>query len=512
VLTNAQVEHEFPILTFVLELLHDQQPEDDRRTDWLCEHVRLEHPTKKGRKVVFPALARCRESFRKYMPSSASGTDEPPGQVLEREWEDAKVFYADLRRFHEDLNTCWTCNCHVPHRLAKFSFDYLPDSQDGSVECLLCYPHDKHDKTSYIWQPARMQYRRHESSESRMLDPSSAARYTHAIHRVLPQTRLHSTSDTLCELLQASKNGHSVQLAAKIPKLTLSRQARRDSASYDSCQGLCEPTYLLEWLRHSNPMSFKKVSKRYRFALALRLSYDFLFLGGGPWWPYDRVSDDRASSVCFFDVEDAPEDAIQRPFFTSSLPDITNTDTVPHLLRLYNKHMPSLPVFGKLLLELVTGRYVDWGQLEDELERYSKKMCGTEVVNAVKACLSMGNDKTFRDGGLISQDRRLRDHFLNEVVLTIQRVVRVGYQLTVSDVFNLSSSDRWSDTASSISRSPRRPSTSPSGSQFGASPTRASTPALLSQESTRTSLQLETDFEGLCLHDGDRKETLDLEE
>lgn len=316
----------------------------------------------------------------------------------------------------------------------------------------------------------------------------------------------------MCELLRASQNGHSVQLAAKKPRLTVSRQTRRDSVSYDTCEGLCEPTYLLEWLRHSNPMSFKKVAKRHRFALALRLSYDYLFLSGGPWWPYDRVSDDRASSVCFFDVENTPEDAIQRPFFTSSFADVANADTVPHVLQLYNKYMPSLPVFGKLLLELVTGRYVDWGELDHELKVYSTKMCGTEVVSAVKACLSMGNDKTLREGGLISQDRRLRDHFLNEVVLTIQRVVRVGYQLTVSDVFNLPAGDRWSDTASSASRSPRRPSRSPSGLRGGIATSRASTPIAQSAWNTQSLSQLEDNLEGLCLHDGDRTDALDKEE
>lgn len=346
-----------------------------------------------------------------------------------------------------------------------------------------------------------------------MLDPSSAARCAPGTRKVLHQDRLHSTSETLCELLRNSQTGHFVQLVARNPNLVISRQARQDSLSYDSHRGLCEPTYLLEWLRHSSPMSFKKVPKRLRFALALRLSYDFLFLGGGPWWPYDRVSDDRASSVCFFDVEDAPEDAIQRPFFTSSLPDNTPSETVPYHLQRYNEYMPSLPVFGKLLLELVTGRYVDWDKLDRELKVYSStKMCGTEIVHAVKTCLSMGNDKTFREGGLISKERRLRDHFLKEVVLTIQRVVRVGYQLAVKDVFSLPAGDRWSDTESSASRSTRRPSTSPSGLQARASPRRASTPNGPSPLSSQGLTHLETDLEGFCLHDGGSKETLQTEE
>lgn len=498
----------------MLELLHDAggKPEDDRRMDWLCEHFRLEHPTKKGRKDVMPALARCQESIRKYTPSSAvADADELPGQSFEREWEDAEDFYADLKRFHERLSKCWTCDCHVPHQLAKFSFDYSPKGQDGSVECLLCYPRDKHDKTSYTWQPARMHYPRHDSG-SHMLGPSSAARYTPEPRNVKHKSSFHSTPESVCQLLQASQDGHSVQLTAGKPKLIVSRQARSNSMIYGSHERLREPTYLLEWLRHSNPMSFKKISKRHRFALALRLSYDFLFLGGGPWWPYDRVSDDRASSVCFFDAEDTPEDAIQRPFFTGSFPGATTSDTVPHVLQLYNQYMPSLPVFGKLLLELVTGRYIDWGELDRELKVYSTKMCGTEIVHAVKACLSMGNDKTFREGGLISQDRRLRDHFLNEVVLTVQRVVRVGYQLTVKDVFNHPTTDRWSDTASSASRSPRGTSTSPSGLQDAASPRRAFTPIAMSSWSSQTLTVLEPDLEGVCLHDDDRRETLDAEE
>jgi hypothetical protein len=110
-------------------------------------------------------------------------------------------------------------------------------------------------------------------------------------------------------------------------------------------------------------------------------------------------------------------------------------EELPYVLTAFNADMPSLPAFGKLLLELFVGQSVNWDELNSKMEIAKEEMLATEILQAVSTCLATGPDKTFKGGGTIREDERLRTHFVNGVVIPIQYVLRIGYQLKPQDIF-----------------------------------------------------------------------------
>ena len=110
-------------------------------------------------------------------------------------------------------------------------------------------------------------------------------------------------------------------------------------------------------------------------------------------------------------------------------------EELPFVLTAFNADMPSLPAFGKLLLELFVGQSVNWDDLNTTMDRAKEEMLATEILQAVSICLATGPDKTFKGGGTIREDGRLRTHFVNAVVIPIQYVLRVGYKLKPQDIF-----------------------------------------------------------------------------
>jgi hypothetical protein len=174
---------------------------------------------------------------------------------------------------------------------------------------------------------------------------------------------------------------------------------------------------------------------KYRIILSLHLAYAYLHLGGGSWWPYekqpclhwtDEPSSDMPSSNLFY----------FSPTFSRLRPPEESRGDAGSVSKAFNSAMPSLPAFGKLLLELFIGRLVSWESLDKDIVSATDEPFATEMLRAITACLATGNDKTLKDGEkTIKDDERLRAHFVKEVVLQIQWVLQVGYHLKVRDVF-----------------------------------------------------------------------------
>lgn len=97
--------------------------------------------------------------------------------------------------------------------------------------------------------------------------------------------------------------------------------------------------------------------------------------------------------------------------------------------------MPSLPVFGKLLLELVVGKEVRWEDVDATIKNYRHKMHAEEILNAVTTCIGCDGDDTFKSGDLIRDSERLRMEFVSRVVLKLQHVLAKGYKMTMEQVF-----------------------------------------------------------------------------
>lgn len=97
--------------------------------------------------------------------------------------------------------------------------------------------------------------------------------------------------------------------------------------------------------------------------------------------------------------------------------------------------MPSLPVFGKLLLELVVGKEVRWEDVDATIKDYRHKMHAEEILNAVTTCIGCDGDDTFKSGDLIRDSERLRMEFVSRVVLKLQHVLAEGYKMTIEQVF-----------------------------------------------------------------------------
>lgn len=187
-----------------------------------------------------------------------------------------------------------------------------------------------------------------------------------------------------------------------------------------------------DWLKTRQPDGFEKVPLKRRLVLALVLSYGYLHLGGGPWWPYHQAT----NSTWLFELNMASVLDIVRPFFAFSP---ARTVKAPYLVGRLNKEMPSLPIFGKLLLELTIGRAIEWESIGSVLRDLQQEMFAKEITDAVHACIGLEDSTFYSNRGSIRGNERLRLEFVSRVVLKLQHVVAEGYKLTLDELFKVNS-------------------------------------------------------------------------
>jgi hypothetical protein len=392
-----------------------EDAENAERIEWLLEVTRFGSPKGKSRDLLLKAVRDCNDVLRP-MSSRSVDISYQANRSADLEWAEVGEAFRFVERLHDTLEH-WNCDCFagMSHRHAKFAFDLGPVGRHGSVAGTMFYP--SLDKNTRIWRRAHLEFQ-DDSGSPTLRSPTYRTAFT-------PGERASKLSD-LCGLLEhiAVRGEGAFKLTAGAPKLcdvpthasVFQDLSATSDSSFVDCYNLPQPQRLL------------KMSSKRRMSVALVLAYAYLHLGGGSWWPYMEKPNLHSQDI---DGEGLPPSRLVlfSPNFSRQ------NEELPYVLTAFNADMPSLPAFGKLLLELFVGQSVNWDELNSKMERAKEEMLATEILQAVSTCLATGTDKTFKGGGTVREDERLRTHFVNGVVIPIRYVLRVGYQLKPQDIF-----------------------------------------------------------------------------
>jgi hypothetical protein len=104
------------------------------------------------------------------------------------------------------------------------------------------------------------------------------------------------------------------------------------------------------------------------------------------------------------------------------------------LYRMVHPDMPSLPVFGKTLLELFTGRQIDWagGQIEEAIESYGKEPFAREILDITNTLLGL-NNATIMESGSMRGTERMQMYFEHAVIDTLHYILETRFHVESSD-------------------------------------------------------------------------------
>lgn len=280
--------------------------------------------------------------------------------------------------------------------------------------------------------------------------------------------------DALCDDLEGITEQRS----------TNPRQSSSSGHHVDN-HGDCEAPVALE-----KPEILEKTPIKKRLTLALLLSYLYLHLSGGPLWPYELTENHAwARHVWARKLDESGEwEVISRILLPSNSTD-DKQRAVPYHLRSANSHMPSLPYFGKMLLEIITSRSVHWLKIDEAKRAYEDEAFAEQIIGAMNACLSDG-DSTFKTGQTIRDSEQMRIEFTTRVIGRLHYALTAGYTVDIAKVLREASF---------------RPYNGGGRSQRGASEAE--------QQGDRAA-PLEKDYSPnvYCLHDDGEKESLKKEQ
>lgn len=459
---------------FVAEFEKEFEDEPINDTDtsvkvsWFCQVTKFGSPKGKSRDLLLEAVKGCLTTLRPLSSFGPVDISYQQNRAVDIEWAEAGEAFRFIERLHSTLDH-WDCNCfeRMSHRDAKFAFDFGPSGSDKLVTGTMFYPWLDGSGRS-AWRHAHLEF--HGDSVSPIQDPHRGT-YVSGNKGAGPPG-----VGELCSLLEeiAFQGEGAVKLAAGQPMLC---DVPSHATAFQDLLAINDSS-LVDCYNLPQPQKLLKMSSKHRMSVALVLAYAYLHLGGGSWWPYDKKPNLHSPVIASEDIHPSrllffSPNFSQDPHWTSS----ASSEGLPYVLKAFNAEMPSLPAFGKLLLELFLGQSVVWDELNKRLDRARDEPLATEILQAVSICLAIGTDKTFKGGGTIRDDERLRDHFVKGVLMPIQYVLRVGYHLKPQDIFKTPST---SGVVEIKELPPRRLKTH--------SPVRYDGP--------------ETVGDGFCLHDG----------
>ncbi|KAK4553802.1 hypothetical protein LTR86_008977 [Recurvomyces mirabilis] len=321
------------------------------------------------------------------------------------EWRGSIDITQAGERLHDVLSQHITCHLHHEHNLVRVSA--LPILRRGLSTGIytVCMREEKPEST---WHTASLELL---DSRAHIQETISRSKKVHFLppqsHDHLENKKFSAENDTepamLCDMLYRTTG-----TALRANHTTMCRNL--GTARYQP------PTRLdLVSLRDvvgSHPKDgYKQLSKKERIEVAVVLSYAYLHLCETVWWPADHIEldlwlprfGDRTSTNSPF------LDACSRPSAAQSA----------YSLEWYmNDQRPSLPAFGKLLLEVWKGGAVDWKDLRSTVEECNDDPIGAYWMCAVNACL--GDDLTLRSAGSVRALGQIRSNYVHKVVKSLQ--------------------------------------------------------------------------------------------
>ncbi|KAK5723184.1 hypothetical protein LTR17_013904 [Elasticomyces elasticus] len=169
--------------------------------------------------------------------------------------------------------------------------------------------------------------------------------------------------------------------------------------------------------------SAKSLGPKDRIIVGVLAAYMYLFLGETEWW-------DETPDIWFVQQERLVTNQPFLRFRSKASPDLSARTFEMRL----NQQRPSLPVLGKLLLEIWKGRNIVLDELETILEECRHALGGEYWLCAINACL--GGVDEFKQPGSLRNTGRLRSLYVQRVVKSLQWLLEKLCLQTLDEIFS----------------------------------------------------------------------------
>jgi hypothetical protein len=352
-----------------------------QRLELILEHTLFHLPTRDAQHSILEATLVAHKSHRSSFVGHA--TTQTHVEVSGRTVGSLRL--DDACRKLEHMHSCcmvnWTCDCNPSHLETKFSFE-LSDadhSEDALLRYSLVYPSNES-----TWRCANMRVRPHRDTGTDHLCAHGA----------------------LCDDLETSFGGFGDR-----------DDQRTNNGRAVSVHAVCGPPVTLD------SVAAQDILPKERLILALLLSHLYLRFIGGPWWPYHQLE----NSV-YFQEQSASNDWTE-PLPYLSAPKQSTSEQTSFFADALNDEMPSLPALGKTILGILTGRALDWHQIDEAMEHYRRwGSFALEVSGVVKTLLNT-KDNIFRDERGMRGNNNMRSAFETRVVKPLQWILWFSYRI-----------------------------------------------------------------------------------
>jgi hypothetical protein len=404
---------------------------DEERLELMLLRTDLRKPKRSTQKRIIESTRNCRQALEPNKRSFIESTEREIAEKLDQKDAALRFDIACVRM--EQLHTSfWMCECKPSHLGSVFSFD--PFDPPGNIcmddrqACLLVFPTPRSPKG---WQRAEMKFASHQDLEA-------------------TESELDLALGTLCAELEKPSSKINIH-------------------------GDCDPPVEL-----GDTSTLRTAPLRERLVIALYLCHMYLHLSGGPWWPYQQTQ----NIVWFERSVVTGQWQLTMPYFSAPS---TQPCVAPWLNRVMHKDMPSLPVLGKTLLELFTGRCIEWLGIEEAITSYAKEPFAHEIIEIINALLGTA-DVTMLKPGNLRENERMRMYFERTIINTLHYILAVGFHVDFSDELKRAQSNSGIVNPASV--------------------------AIVGSGMTQTPTESKIPFSPatLCLHDDGEKEHLDHDE
>lgn len=401
--------------------LHDLEDEHQRSADILGGfRMCLYCPSSRNQALLKIQLVRCASTLTSCTSDPAVTTNLDPESVWSEtknidEWTPPVDITRNAQHLH-GLLLPWlrSCTCGLPHEQTRISI--MGAQQKGILAQHYDFCFLEEPRSASSWRTLRLQSEIDGKSARVRFESPEPDQNT--VRSSVPTSWQHHHS--FCEMTNNSRD---------VTDLIVGENELRTGRSSAPVQQVS--TSSLRACLASNPENLRRSSNRIgnkrAIVLALVLSYAYLYLSDTEWWPNTSVSPDF-----WFNVGASGELVVHRPFLNIDIADATckKGSVIGGLI---NPQRPSLPAFGKLLLEIWAGRSFDWTGLDDALKECGEDCLGPYWLCAVQACL--GDDSTLKDPGSVREAGAVRDMFVRKVIKSLQWLSEKLCQQSTDQIF-----------------------------------------------------------------------------
>lgn len=447
-----------------------------RRPRGLGHRKYLYCPPANMRTRVLNDVAKCSQALR--IQSGENGDADILSDLETiREWTIPPSMLEHATRVRNVLLRHWNCDCKDQHREVKLAFTSAPEgtgrqAQEGLDGCYRLYWPAQGASEHGSSMPLLHLVKASTEGVSTGLKPEPRKRNVRFVDPgddVSPNQLENmpvQTFPTICGAVYSHQgrclvrvNEESVRSCA-ISADTLSSA----ELSLRSLRTLLVP---------GSTWTLLQMPQKQRVIMAVALSYAYLHLSDTAWWPRFEVLPD------FWFLSDPTQ-----PGVNAGLPFLSFDSSARHNTRIestegyINLARPSLPAFGKLLLEIWKGAPLKWGDdLDAAVAECELDSLGSYWLCAINACL--GKEQKLKEEGDLRDSDSMRSVYVLKVVKSLQWVFEKCVRAPSGLVFPSMQVDLEAG----------------SGPRTASSPVpKMSTPSLTDSTGTGTN--------PLCLHDG----------